>query len=206
MPPLVVPACSSRVLAFFPHRRITGRVAFDGYGLVAHSATRFELRRFAQREEARLDVIVDESVGLYAPALVAIGTNGPTSVLARRAALRAGRLDIPTITIDVRRWLPALLGPKPGAGSDKLATTVTQFLPELRHLVDPRSAYGTPSAQVVRRDRSPLWWAAAAGIVALIATRPCSAAALLRGPLPRGSPLPALIAAHARRVHPTPPP
>lgn len=198
MPPAPAPASSSRVLAFYPHRRTTGRVAFDGFGLVPGSFTAFELRRFAPDLGERLDVIVERSVRRFRPALVVVGVTNPRSALAERVVSRAAALGVKTLAINLEDAKRALFRPAPG-GFDKVAQVVCSFLPELAKHAHPE---GTISAIEIRRRLSPAWTAAAAGLVALCDAAPFSAAALLRGDLPPGSQIHSLIAAAARRTDP----
>lgn len=198
MPPPPAPACSSRILAFYPHRRITGRVALDGFGLVPRSFTAFELRRFAPDLGGRLDVIVGRSIRRFRPAIVVVAATNPRSSLARRAFNHATAFGARTLMIDVANCRRTLLTPPP-RGFDKLAQVVSAFLPELAGHVQPD---GTVRSIEVRRRLAPVWNAAAAAVVALVGHAPGSAAALLRGDLPPNSDIPSLIAAAWRRVHP----
>lgn len=202
MPPLPTPACSSRVLAFYPHRRITGRVAVDGYGLVPRSFTAFELRRFAPDLGERLDVLVERSIRRFRPALVVIATATPRSALARRAFTHARALGAHALMIDIARCQHVLLSPSAPPGYDKLGQMVSAFLPELRDRVRSEGPLVSTRPIEVRRRLAAAWNAAAAALVALIDHAPESAVEVLRGELPAASEIPSLIAAAARRTDP----
>lgn len=201
MPPGPAPACSSRILALYPHRRTTGRVALDVWGLVPGSFTSFELRRFEPDLGERLDVIVEESVRKYRPAVVVIAARAPGSSLARRALRAAAALGCRAIVMDIAEVQRSLLAPAP-RGFDKVAQVVCAFLPELAERARPEKS---TAAIEIRRRRAPAWAAAAAALATLVDAWPFEAAALLRGRLPPGSNIPSLIAAAARRADPTNP-
>lgn len=167
MPPRIIPAHAKRVLAFFPHRRITGRTALDGSGVVPRSFAALDMRHPHVATDAHLEFLVARSIERYRPALVAIGVPGRDDHdlgLARWAAKVVRHFGIACVFVDVAAAAGTVHSAARIAGYDRLGQLVAARLPELgpRVLVENRPT----SVANLRRTRSFAWKAALAALAA----------------------------------------
>ena len=165
MPPRIRPAHPRRILAFFPHRRASGRVAIDdGCAVVTQSFAAIELRHPVADREARLELEVGRAIHRFHPALVAIGIderrpNDRAAVVERVAC----HLGVSHVVIPTQRVAEMLLGDRPPHGYDKLAQAVSHHLPVLAPRVLTED---TTRAASLRRRNASAWRACAAALEA----------------------------------------
>jgi len=166
MPPRIIPAHPNRVLAFFPHRRVTGRAALDGPTLVPRSFASLDMRHAHAATDAHLELLVARSIERFRPALVAIGVLGPEPddvVLARAAERVVRHFGIETVVIDTRLAARLLVDACAAEGYDQLGQAVARHVPELAsHVLPAKSEF----ARNLRRRRSFAWKASVAALAA----------------------------------------
>ncbi len=155
------------MLAFFPHRRITGRTALDGPALVPRSFAALDMRRPHVATDAYLELLVARSIERYRPALVAIGVAGRGTSdleLGRWAAKVVRHFGIDCIFVDVSLAAWWTKDTRRGDGFDRLGQRIAVRVPELlSHVLIEK---GTNSTFDLRRSRSYAWKAALAALAA----------------------------------------
>ena len=146
-----------RVLAIFPHRRISGRVVLSRGRVVRGSVAAIEMRPGPHDRLSFLEEKLVQAIEQYAPSVVAIAIDErrPSSwtervvEICRRHAVRA-------VVVGTQALLERLFRSSVPRGYDKAAQIVAGHLPELRSRVLTRAG----SAAAANRRRSAATWRA----------------------------------------------
>lgn len=146
-----------RVLAIFPHRRVSGRVVLSRGRVVRGSVAAIEMRSGPRDRLSFLEEKLVQAIERYAPSVVAVAIDErrPCSWTERVVEI-CRRHAVATVVVCTQALIQRLFHRSVPRGYDKVAQIVASHLPELRARV--RTTAG--SAAAASRRRSAATWRA----------------------------------------------